>query len=101
MDIAPCSFDDVLMNEATISECLKMVRATIAAVTITKNEARNIRECLESVRWADEIGVVDAESRDRTAELAKAYTPKGYVRPWPGYGPQKNLPMDQPTAGWI
>jgi (heptosyl)LPS beta-1,4-glucosyltransferase len=73
----------------------------IAAVVITKNEERNIRECLESVRWADEIVVVDAESADRTVELAKAYTPKVFVRAWPGYGPQKNFAMDQATGDWI
>src|SRR3989475_12226445 len=74
---------------------------TIAAVVITKNEERNIRECLTSVRWADEIVVVDAESSDCTAELAKAYTPKVFVRAWPGYGPQKNFASAQATADWI
>src|SRR5213593_3191066 len=74
---------------------------TIAAVVITKNEEGNIQECLESARWADEIVVVDAESTDRTAKLAKAYTPKVFVRTWPGYGPQKNFAMDQATADWI
>src|SRR5438445_6849043 len=74
---------------------------TIATITITKDEEKNIRACLESLKWADEVIVVDAESSDRTVELAKAYTPKVFVRRWPGYGPQKNFAMDQATAGWI
>src|SRR6266705_244111 len=74
---------------------------TIAAVVITKNEERNISECLESLKWVDELIVVDAESSDRTVELAKAYTPKVFVRTWPGYGPQKNFAMAQATADWI
>jgi glycosyltransferase involved in cell wall biosynthesis len=73
----------------------------IAAVIITKDEAHNIADCLESVRWADELIVVDAESRDRTVELAKPYTSKVFVRPWPGYGPQKNFGIDQADADWI
>jgi len=71
---------------------------SIAAIVITKDEERNIAACLESLKWADEMIVVDAESTDRTAELAKAYTPKVYVRTWPGYGPQKNFAMAQAAS---
>ena len=73
----------------------------IAAIVITKNEERNITACLESLKWVDELIVVDAESADRTVELAKAHTSKVYVRPWPGYGPQKNFAMDQVAADWV
>ena len=76
-------------------------RATIAAVVITKNEEVNIQACLDSLAWVDEMIVVDAQSADRTVELAKAYTPCVHVRPWPGYGPQKNFAMDQATADWV
>lgn len=74
---------------------------TIAAVIITKDEEQNIADCLESVRWADERIVVDAESRDRTVELAKAALSQVFVRPWPGYGPQKNFGIDQAGSDWI
>jgi glycosyltransferase involved in cell wall biosynthesis len=76
-------------------------RATIASVTITKNEERNIAACLDSLKWVDELIVVDAESADRTVEQAKAFTSCVHVRPWPGYGPQKNFAMEQATADWI
>jgi len=74
---------------------------SIAAVVITKNEERNIAACLESLKWVDELIVVDAESADQTVELAKAYTARVHVRPWPGYGPQKNFAMAQATADWV
>lgn len=74
---------------------------TIAAVVITKDEEQNIADCLASVRWTDELIVVDAESRDRTVELAKGFTAKVFVRPWPGYGPQKNFGIDHAAADWI
>src|SRR5437867_5238744 len=73
----------------------------VAAIIISKNEERNIAACLESLTWVDEMIVVDAESTDRTVELAKAYTQKVFVRAWSGYGPQKNFAMDQATADWI
>ena len=73
----------------------------VAAIIISKNEERNIAACLETLTWVDEIIVVDAESTDRTVELAKAYTQKVFVRTWLGYGQQKNFAMDQATADWI
>jgi glycosyltransferase involved in cell wall biosynthesis len=76
-------------------------RSTIASVTITKNEERNVEACLDTLRWVDEIIVVDAESTDRTVELAGAYTRLIHTRAWLGYGPQKNFAMDRATADWI
>jgi glycosyltransferase involved in cell wall biosynthesis len=74
---------------------------TIAGIVITKNEEGNIGACLDSLQWADELIVVDAESTDRTVELARSYTSKVFVRPWPGYGAQKNFAMEQATTDWI
>ena len=76
-------------------------RPTVACVIITKNEERNITDCLATVRWVDDIIVVDAESRDRTVELACASGAKVSVRPWPGFGLQKNFGMAQASADWI
>lgn len=52
---------------------------TISAVINTRNEERNIRFCLESVRWCDEIIVVDMESEDGTLPIAREYTDKIYT----------------------
>ena len=41
----------------------------ISVIIITKDEEKNILDCLKSVDWADEIIVVDSESTDRTVEL--------------------------------
>lgn len=51
-----------------------MHNAKISAVVITLNEEQNIRWCLESVKWCDEIIVVDMYSNDKTVEIAKEYT---------------------------
>ena len=76
-------------------------RSTVACIVITKNEERNIAGCLASARWADELIVVDAESADRTVELARASGAKVFVQPWPGFGLQKNFGMAQASSDWI
>ena len=76
-------------------------KPSLACVVITKNEEANIRDCLESIQWADELIVVDAESRDRTVELARTSGARVWVHPWPGFGPQKNFGMAQASSDWI
>ncbi len=76
-------------------------KPTLACVVITKNEERNIADCLASVRWADDIIVVDAESHDRTVDLAREGGARVFVRPWPGFGPQKNFGMAQASSEWV
>lgn len=44
---------------------------TVACVVITKDEERNLQDCLQSVHWVDEVVVIDAESSDRTGDLAR------------------------------
>ncbi len=89
------------MKQATIREDLKRERATLSVVVITLNEERNLCDCLASVRWADEIVVVDAESADQTVRIARQYTTKVFVRSWQGFGAQKNFGMDQASSDWI
>ncbi len=43
----------------------------ISAVVLTKNEEKNIVDCLESLSWCDEIIVVDDNSEDRTLEVVQ------------------------------
>lgn len=74
---------------------------TVTALIITKNEEANITDCLASVRWAAERLVIDAESTDRTVELARAAGADVVVRPWPGFGPQKNFGMERAASDWI
>lgn len=75
--------------------------ASVSALVITKDEEANIGPCLASLQWADEIIVVDAESTDHTTDQARRFTDRIFVRPWPGYGPQKNFGMEQARSPWI
>ena len=74
---------------------------TISVCIICFNEEKNIRRCLESSKWADEIIVVDSMSQDRTAEIAREYTDKVYQRAWPGYVEQKNFALSKAKGDWI
>jgi glycosyltransferase involved in cell wall biosynthesis len=74
---------------------------SIASLIITKNEEANIQDCLASVAWTGERVVVDAESSDRTAELARIAGARVVVRPWPGFGAQKNYGIDLVGSEWI
>jgi glycosyltransferase involved in cell wall biosynthesis len=73
----------------------------LSVILIVKDEEKNIRACLDSVRWADEIVVVDSGSTDATVEIARSYANKVVVRDWPGYGPQKNRALDLAQAEWV
>jgi len=68
---------------------------------IARNEEARIGECLESVRWADEIVVVDTGSVDRTVEICHKYTPHVVSRPWDGYAPAKNAALRLAGGDWI
>ena len=75
--------------------------ATLSVTIITKNEAKNIRRCLESVAWANEIIVLDSGSTDETVAICKEYTQLVYITDWPGYGPQKNRALNYVTQEWV
>ena len=73
----------------------------LSVILITKNEAVNIRPCLESVSWADEIVVVDCGSSDETVDICNEFGARVYVHDWPGFGAQKNRALDYATGDWI
>src|SRR3954470_14737891 len=74
---------------------------SISVSLITKDEEQNIRRTLESVKWADEIVVVDSGSTDRTLEIAREYNAKIFVEPWKGFSAQKNSSVEKCTGDWV
>jgi glycosyltransferase involved in cell wall biosynthesis len=73
----------------------------LSVTVIAKNETRNIARALESVAWADEIIVVDAESADDTVAIARRFTDHVIVHAWAGYIDQKNFAASQASHDWI
>ena len=73
----------------------------ISVIIITYNEEKNIQKCLESVKWADEIIVLDGFSEDRTAEICRVYTDQVFQAQWNGFGIQKNLCAEKSANKWV
>lgn len=73
----------------------------ISAIVVCFNEEENIRACLESLRWCDEIVVVDSFSTDRTVEICRQYTDRIIQRAWAGYRDQKAFAHSQAARDWV
>ena len=73
----------------------------LSAVIITKNEADNIADALESIAWIDDVVVVDSGSSDDTVVIARRYTDRVTVREWEGYGAQKNHASGLAAHDWV
>jgi glycosyltransferase involved in cell wall biosynthesis len=76
-------------------------QAPLSVCIIAFNEEDNIRDCLESVAWADEIVVVDSFSTDATPRICREYTDRVIQRPWPGYVAQKTFALEQASHEWV
>ena len=76
---------------------------TLSAIIITRNEAHNLHDCLQSMHGlADEIIVVDSQSTDNTVAIAQQHGAKvSQPADWPGFGPQKNRALDLATCDWV
>ena len=73
----------------------------LSVTIITYNEAQRIRPCLESIKWADEIIVIDSLSTDDTVKICLEYTSHVICHPWLGYGPQKNFALSKVQNEWV
>jgi len=73
----------------------------ISAVVIARNEERNIRACLETLQWADELVVVDNMSTDGTARISREFTDKVYRQEFTGFGRLRNEGVAHATHDWV
>lgn len=73
----------------------------LSMVVIVKNEESRIKACLESVKWADEIVIVDNGSEDKTLEIAEAYTDKISKVNKNDFASLRNLAMEQTKGDWV
>lgn len=74
----------------------------ISAVVLTKNEEENIVDCLESLSFAGEILVIDDDSDDRTAELAKLHGAKVISQPLNNdFSKLRNFALKNAKGEWV
>jgi len=74
---------------------------TISVAIVAMDEEANIGRTLASVRWADEIVLVDSGSKDRTCEIAREHGAQVTVEPWRGYIAQKQFAIELCTKDWV
>jgi len=73
----------------------------ISLVCIAKNEEHNIAKFLKYYQWVDDIVVVDNESNDNTAKIARQFTVKVFVKGEYNLGKLKRFALSQTEADWI
>ncbi len=73
----------------------------ISACIITKNEEKILPYCLYSLKWVDEIIIVDSGSSDKTTQIARKYGAKVFFKKWDGYVNQKNFAISKAKGDWI
>lgn len=74
----------------------------MSATIITRNEEKNIADCLASLDFVDEIIVVDSGSCDRTEEICRSHPKvRFFHQQWLGYGKQKNIAAGLAAHDWI
>ncbi len=77
-------------------------KPSISISIIGHNEAENLRQCFESIQWADEIVFVDCDSEDDSVEIAKKYTDKVFSRPnLENLNVNKSFGIEQTTSPWV
>lgn len=75
---------------------------SISAFIVCCNEEKNIRRCLEGVKWCDEIIIVDSGSTDSTLEICREYPNCRIIhRDWTGYVEQKRFGLSQCNSKWV
>lgn len=73
----------------------------LSVIVIVKDAEIDIQRCLESVKWADEIIILDSGSQDNTLENCRQYTQNIFSTDWPGFGIQKNRALDKAQGKWV
>ena len=73
----------------------------ISVLVLTKNEEKMIFNCLESVKWADEIILLDNYSTDKTIEISKKFTDKIFSKEFESYDKERNFLADKARGEWI
>jgi glycosyltransferase involved in cell wall biosynthesis len=84
-----------------ITETGKIVVRKVSAYVLTKNEEKHIKDCLESIKWVDEIVIIDDFSSDSTVEIARNMGCKLVQNKFEYFGQQRNFALSQCLHEWV
>jgi glycosyltransferase involved in cell wall biosynthesis len=76
-------------------------KTKISGVVIAFNDAPNIRKCLESLHWVDELVVIDSHSTDGTTKICQEFTPHVFHYPFQGFGALRNQALTHASHDWV
>ncbi len=77
------------------------VQTRLSVFVTTYNNSRTLAACLESVKWADEIVMLDSFSTDDTLAIGQRYGARIAQHEFMGYGPQKQMALAATTHDWV
>ena len=80
--------------------CMDDKGPEISAMVMIYNEAWQIRDCLDTIKWVDEIVICDSFSDDGTVEICREYTDKIYQRKFDNFANQKKWMLSKPSNRW-
>ena len=73
----------------------------VSGVVTTLDNAATLNACLSSLRFCDEIVLLDSGSTDATLEIARRHGARIASQPFAGYGPQKQAAIELASGEWI
>ncbi len=73
----------------------------VSALVIAYNDEPNMRACLETLTWADEIVVVDSHSTDATEAISREFTDKVFHHTFEGFGRLRNEALAHVSHDWV
>jgi len=73
----------------------------ISVIILTKNEELNIKDCLETVKWADEILIIDSGSTDNTLSIASGYNTRIIADAPDSFAEKRILSIERSSNDWI
>ncbi len=73
----------------------------ISAIVLTKDQTDMLDVCLASIKWVDEIIIVDDDSQKQTIDIAKKYTDKIVVHTLKSFAEQRNFALTQAAGDWV
>ncbi len=76
-------------------------KSKLSVIILTKNEQKNIADCIASAQWADEVVVFDSFSRDRTVEVAREAGATVFQHPFQNFAQQRNAALDAVDSDWV
>lgn len=95
------SFDKTALHKKLAAYLIENETPKISAIITTYNEEKNIKNCLASIKWVDEILVIDSFSTDDTVAICQAFGARVLQRRYEYAAEQKNWAIPQAKHPWI